>query len=61
MRLPLIAVLAATALAGCTAEGMRASAWGGGGPADRPAWRREAPSTPEPSFRHPAPEGLDRA
>ena len=60
MRLPFIAVLAATALAGCTAEGMRASAWGGS-PADRPAWRREAPSTLEPSIRHPAPEGLDRA
>ena len=61
MRLPVIAVLAATALAGCTAEGMRASAWGGGGAADRPAWRREAASTLESSIRHPAPEGLDRA
>ncbi len=60
MRVPVIAVLAATALAGCTAEGMRASAWGGG-PADRPAWRREAASTLESSIRHPAPEGLDRA
>jgi hypothetical protein len=60
MRLPLIAVLAATALAGCTADGIRASAWGGS-PAERPTWRREAPSTPEPTIRHPAPEGLDRA
>jgi hypothetical protein len=60
MRVPVIAVLAATAPAGCTAEGMRASAWGGG-PADRPAWRGEAPSTPEPAIRRPAPEGLDRA
>ncbi len=35
MRLPAIAVLAATALAGCAAEGMRASVWRGS-PADRP-------------------------
>ena len=60
MRLSVIAVLAATALAGCTAGGMRASVWGGS-PADRPAWRRQAPSTLKPSIRHPAPEGLDRA
>ena len=60
MRLPLIAVLAATALAGRTAEGMRASVWRGS-PPDHPAWRREAPSTREPSSRHPAPEGLDWA
>ena len=60
MRLPLNALLAATALAGCTAEGMWASAWGGS-PADRPEWRRDAPSTLEPSTRQPAPEGLDRA
>ena len=60
MRLPVVAVLAATALAGCAAAGMRASMWRGS-PADRPAWRREAPSTLEPSIRHPAPEGLDRA
>ncbi len=60
MRLPLNALLAATALAGCAAGGLRAPAWGDGG-AERPAWRREVPSTLEPSIRHPAPEGLDRA
>ncbi len=60
MRLPFIAVLAATALAGYAVAEMRASAWGGGA-AGRPAWRREAPATLEPSARHPAREGLDRA
>jgi hypothetical protein len=60
VRLPFIAVLAATALAGCAAAGMRAPDWGGG-EAERPAWRREAPSTVEPATRHPVPEGMDRA
>lgn len=60
MRLPFIAVLAATALAVCTADAMRASTWGGGA-TDHPVWRREAPSTPEPAIRRHAPEGLSRA